>query len=224
MHDAKPDDDMRVYYARRAREYERIYAKPERQTDLARLHELLPALFDARRVLEIACGTGYWTELVAGRALAVHATDINEEVLELARHKRYPPGRVTFARFDVYAGEALAQRFDGGLAAFWWSHVPAERMEEFLGAFHRHLDPGARVVFLDNNYVSGSSTPISRRDEQGNSYQLRGLDDGARYEVVKNFPRRERLVEQLAGVGDEVEYRELEYFWYASYRLRGGPG
>ena len=53
------------YYAKRAREYERVYDKPERQSDLARLHEIVPVMFAGRRVLEIACGTGYWTAPIA---------------------------------------------------------------------------------------------------------------------------------------------------------------
>ena len=41
------------------------------------------------------------------------------------------------------------------------------------------------MVYVDNRYVAGSSTPISRRDEFGNTYQLRSLKDGTHYEVLK---------------------------------------
>ncbi|MDX1432149.1 MAG: class I SAM-dependent methyltransferase, partial [Gammaproteobacteria bacterium] len=116
--------------------------------------------------------------------------------------------------------QRLRQSFDAGLAAFWWSHVPNERMDEFLTCFHRHLEAGARVVLLDNAYAAGSSTPVSRRDAAGNTYQLRTLEDGSAYEVLKNFPERERFVAQLERIGDEVDYTELEYYWYASYRLK----
>ena len=37
------DPAMKAYYADRAREYERIFAKPERQTDLRILEERIPA-------------------------------------------------------------------------------------------------------------------------------------------------------------------------------------
>ena len=53
------DTALTHYYAARAREYERIYAKPERQSDLERVKAQLPPLFAGCRVLEIACGTGY---------------------------------------------------------------------------------------------------------------------------------------------------------------------
>ena len=52
---------LQSYYAQRATEYERIYLKPERQAELRALEAWLPSVFAGRRVLEIACGTGWWT-------------------------------------------------------------------------------------------------------------------------------------------------------------------
>ena len=76
---------LETYYAQRAAEYEKIYHKPERQADLARMRNDIPALFKGARVLEIACGTGYWTPLIAAQAEAVTAIDFNEETLAIAR-------------------------------------------------------------------------------------------------------------------------------------------
>ena len=39
---------LQTYYARRAAEYERVYAKPERQADLRAIEEWLPAQFSGR--------------------------------------------------------------------------------------------------------------------------------------------------------------------------------
>jgi SAM-dependent methyltransferase len=218
--DTAPDDDLKAYYASRAREYERVYGKPERQADLARLRNVLPELLAGRDVLEIACGTGYWTQYVAARAKSVFVTDINEEVLELARRKSYPSGNVSFAHLDIYADEQPPGPFDAGLAAFWWSHVPRQELAVFLDHFHRRLEPGALVVYVDNRYVAGSSTPVSRGDDFGNTYQLRSLEDGTHYEVLKNFPDKRELERVLSDVSINLEYRELEYFWYASYTVR----
>src|SRR5262249_37643066 len=77
------------YYRRRASEYEAIYAKPERQADLAVLREAIPSKLRGARVLEIACGTGYWTQLVAEVAPEVVATDLAEEPMEIAQSKAY---------------------------------------------------------------------------------------------------------------------------------------
>jgi SAM-dependent methyltransferase len=198
-----PDGNLRDYYARRAEEYERIYDKPERQSDLFCLKETIPALLDGRHVLEIACGTGYWTQFVAGRAASVVATDVNEEVLTLARRKPYPRNNVSFARLDIYSEEGLSRRFDAGLAAFWWSHVPRQDLSHFVEAFHGRLGEDALVVYLDNRYVEGS------------------LDDGSRYEVLKNIPDASELAAALGDRARSFEYVQLEYFWYASYRVAG---
>lgn len=221
MQHTTPDANLEDYYARRAREYERIYEKPERQSDLARLREVLPALLDGRRVLEIACGTGYWTQFVAGRAESVMATDVNEEVLAVAREKSFPRNNVSFARLGIYSDVSLPHGFDGGLAAFWWSHVPRQGLDRFIGHFHRRLEPGALVLYVDNRYVEGSSTPLTRTDEDGNTYQTRTLDDGTRYEVLKNIPDESELAEALGKRARDLEYVELDYFWYATYRVAG---
>lgn len=219
--DTAPDGNLRDYYARRAEEYERIYDKPERQSDLACLKETIPALLDGRHVLEIACGTGYWTQFVAGRAASVVATDVNEEVLALARRKSYPRNNVSFARLDIYSEERLSRRFDAGLAAFWWSHVPRQDLGRFVEAFHRRLAEDALVVYLDNRYVEGSSSPLSRTDAHGNTYQMRTLDDGSRYEVLKNIPHASELAAALGNRARSLDYMDLEYFWYASYQVAG---
>lgn len=221
MQETSPDANLEDYYRRRAGEYERIYEKPERQSDLKRLREIVPALLDGRRVLEIACGTGYWTQFVAERAVSVLATDINDTVLSLARRKAYPRGNVSFARLDIYSEQRMAQRFDAGLAAFWWSHVPRENLARFVEHFHRRLQADALVVYLDNRYVEGSSSPFTRVDARGNTYQTRTLDDGSHYEVLKNIPDASELADALGDSARSLEFVELEYFWYASYRLAG---
>lgn len=213
---------MQAYYARRAAEYEAIYAKPERQADLARLREDIPALFAGERVLEIACGTGYWTPLIAARAESVLALDAAEETLEVASRKAYPKNNVRFERADAYRLPAREEGFSACYAGFWWSHIPLERVASFLEQLHARLEPGARVAFLDNRYVEGSSTPLARRDAAGNTYQERRLADGSRHEVLKNFPEPGELEGRLARFGDEVQVTLYQYYWLASYRIMAG--
>jgi len=50
---------MLDYYNKRLQEYEAIYAKPERQTDLQKLVARLQADIKNCTVLELACGTGW---------------------------------------------------------------------------------------------------------------------------------------------------------------------
>ena len=60
-----------TYYANRAKEYERIYQKPERQDDLGWLRDFVGSTFADTHVFEVACGTGYWTEILARSAASV---------------------------------------------------------------------------------------------------------------------------------------------------------
>ena len=214
--------DMKQYYAQRAAEYERIYAIPERQPDLQRLREALSDFGAGRRLLEIACGTGYWTEAVAAVARTVVATDAVEEVLAVARGKGVPPERVTFVCADAFDLEVLAGDFDAAFSGFWWSHVSRARLAEFLAKLHRRLGAGTGVLFFDNRFVAGSSTPISRADEVGNTYQERVLADGTHHEVIKNFPSATDVRRQLAELGGRaIRVQELRYYWLARYEV--GP-
>jgi 2-polyprenyl-3-methyl-5-hydroxy-6-metoxy-1,4-benzoquinol methylase len=208
------------YYRRRAREYEAIYAKPERQTDLDVLKKHIPERLAQRRVLEVACGTGYWTVLLARSAAKVVATDATEEPMRIAMAKDYGERDVHFELADAYVLSADLGRFDGALAAFWWSHVPLSRIAEFLASLHARLEPGARVLLLDNRYVDGSSTAIAERDAEGNTYQRRRLADGSENRVLKNFPTEADLRAALAPHTREFSHRALEYYWLVEYTLK----
>lgn len=213
------DPQLAAYYAARAAEYERIYDKPERQVDLQRLRALIPAFFAGRNVLEIACGTGYWTQCIAPQASAITALDINEETLAIARAKPLPPGRVRFELADAYALYPRYRDYDGAFAGFWWSHLKRGERRAFFDGLHRALAPGAVVVLLDNCYVEGSSTPISRRDADGNTYQQRTLADGSQHTVLKNFPVQAEMLAETGAYGANVQYTALDYYWVLKYML-----
>ena len=54
------------------------------------LRRRVPELLASRTVLEVACGTGYWTQFIARKARRVYACDINQSVLEIAAEKPMP--------------------------------------------------------------------------------------------------------------------------------------
>jgi ubiquinone/menaquinone biosynthesis C-methylase UbiE len=211
------ETSLRQYYAARAREYERIYTKPERQADLTRLKELLPPMFANRRVLEVACGTGYWTQFLVRAAKSIVAVDANAETLEVANEKAWPPGRVSFSVADAYLLPDEFGMFDAAFAGFWWSHIPVRDRSRFLNALDRRLLPGAKIVLLDNRFVEGSSTPISHRDDEGNTYQSRRLDDGSEHVVLKNFPPEFELRADVSALGRNTQYIPLEHYWLFIY-------
>jgi SAM-dependent methyltransferase len=213
-------DGMADYYARRAAEYERIYQKPERQADLRAIETWIAhEPFAGRRVLEVACGTGWWTTFGARSARSWLATDLNPETMAVAQHKPLP-ACVSFATVDAYSfAQIEGQTFDAAFAGCWWSHVPLSRLLPWLAALHTRLEPGARVVFLDNRFVAASSTPLSRSDAEGNTYQQRKLDDGSTHEVLKNFPTSTQALALLGPRAHNAEWIEYPHYWVLTYEL-----
>jgi trans-aconitate methyltransferase len=205
-----------TYYKNRAAEYENIYHKPERQSDLLRATGLLQNIFHNKNSIEIACGTGYWTERMAATAKSILATDINDTVLEIAKHKQYPNNNVQFEKADFNHWQP-AQSFEALFGGFIWSHIPVEELNNFIRRVNHFLTPGSTMVFMDNNYVEGSSTPLAFTDKKGNTYQDRKLKDGSVHRVLKNFPTEEWLKQQVHGMGTVIDYIALEYFWIVIY-------
>src|SRR6185295_869014 len=214
--------NLQSYYARRAAEYDRIYAKPERQADLREIEAWIAATLRDERVLEVACGTGYWTRFIAPVARSVLAIDAAQETLGIAR-ARVDASSVEFEIGDAYALPRRRGAFSAAFAGFWFSHVPRGRQAEFLRGLNAALQPGARVVLLDNLYVPGSSTPIAERDEAGDTYQSRRLDDGSTHRVLKNFPSPAELhALAAAGLGSEATHRAWQHYWGFEYRVPAG--
>lgn len=214
------ENNLLDYYSRRAREYESIYAKPERQAALSKLLAWLTAELWEHNILEVACGTGYWTERIALVAHSILATDASPEVLNIARLKPYPPNRVEFEHADAYNLQKIHGNFDAAFLGFWWSHISRVDQARFLDVLHRRLSAGGKIVIIDNLYVEGSSTPIARHDRNGNSYQIRRLKDGSTHEILKNFPNPGEFDRLLASSTAEITFRTFEYFWGLSYILR----
>lgn len=208
------------YYQRRATEYDGVYTKPERRGELLELRDHVARSLAEKRVLEIAAGTGWWTDVLAETAAEVTATDINRSTLDVAIPKRSWPSSVRFVEADAFDLVAVDGTFDAAFIGFFWSHIPLDRLDRFVNGLVHRLEPGALVVMIDNHFVQGSNHPITRHDRDGNSYQQRRLDDGSSWEVLKNFPTPDALRFRLARVGESINVRELEYYWLASWRTR----
>ncbi|QBE62467.1 class I SAM-dependent methyltransferase [Pseudoduganella lutea] len=210
---------LKQFYALNAAAIEDAYDKPERQADLAAVRGKVAELLRGHKVLELACGTGYWTRVIAPTAASVHATDVNEEVLALAR-SRQQGGNVTFAQADAWDLPLSPGQYTAVFAGFWWSHVKREEQERFLAQLRAKLGKDVLLVLLDSVYVDGSSTVIARTDLEGNTYQFRLLASGERLEVLKNFPTDSFLRKKLATATKEIRIDRLEHYWLLTARLK----
>lgn len=212
---------MISYYRDRASEYDRnAYSEEKqraRQPDIQTSIHILQKVFVNKNVLEIAAGTGFWTEKIAQTAKIVTATDINENAIEFAKKKTYTKHNVVFRVADMYALGDLP-RSDALFGGFILSHVLKRDFPRFLDTISSYVIPGAVVVLMDNNLVT--ERPDDRQDELGNNYRLRALEDGSKHEVVKNYPTERELRTLLRDRATNIQYKNLEHYWVLIYKTR----
>ena len=213
------DQILQAYYRARASEYDCLYEVLEYQQELEQLRSWLVKHVYARRILEIAAGSGYWTVAAASVAQTIVATDINSGMLANAA-RRYLGSNVTLIRADAYALPKFAYSFDVGMAHLWWSHVKKQKRQEFLAHLSSRLEPAARLLMIDQTYVHGINISASRRDARGNRYELRFLKNRAVHEIIKNYPNAQQLKDSVSEFCDDVEVIRLRYFWTLSARFR----
>ena len=222
MSDVDPSDALVRYYAARAPVYDKTagFTEPETQRIHRAIRNRYRALFAGHRVLDVACGTGYWTAVVGGVAKATLGIDANPAVLAQAEARcRHLPS-VGFQVADAFTMEGVPRGFDAVLGVWWWSHVPKARLSSFLEVLHGRLVPGAMVLFVDQ--LPGER--IERRDEDGNTFVRRSLPDGQSFEIVKNHPTEAEVRRALSNLGERVRYRvrQVEESWSVEYRVLEG--
>ncbi|MES2322921.1 MAG: class I SAM-dependent methyltransferase [Pseudomonadota bacterium] len=208
------------YYAKSASNHDRIYDRPERQDDLKAMHGHVADTLRGHTVLELACGTGYWTRILAGVADHVVATDINPEMIAMARLRALPSDKVTLRVADAWDLPDDLGDFTAVFIGFWWSHVKREEQERFLAKLRGKVGKDMFIVLLDDAYVEGSSDTVARTDMEGNTYQIRTTPDGERYEIPKTYPSDSALRKKLASSVREIKIVRLEYYWMLTSRLK----
>lgn len=197
-------EQMQTYYGKRAPVYDRSmgYDNPETVESLAPVIGRVQDLLRGRHVLEIACGPGFWTGIVSEVAESVLATDYNASTLDQARSKPLDWAKVSLQAVDAYDLARVSGCFDAAFAVDWFAHVPKSRFHPFLEGLHGRLRRGATVVFCDQ--LSPHHGIEGLHDEEGNHIQMRRLQDGSRYPVVKHYLSDEELRDILHPYASEI--------------------
>ena len=218
-----------AYYRARAGEYDDWFYRRGRydwgtelnarwfaEADIARqaLHKLGPV----DTALELACGTGIWTEELAQVARRVTALDGSPEVLELNRLRLAAldtnAPHVTHLQADLFAWEP-DREFDLVIFCFWISHIPEERLDVFLDKVRRATRPGGRFFLVDSRNESTSMAKNHDRPTVESGVRVRKLNDGREFRVVKLFHEPEALAERFRRHGFDADIRTTpNYFLY----------
>jgi SAM-dependent methyltransferase len=133
------------------------YGMPEfynRAIHLAQYLALEPWLhgYAGRRVLDVGCGVGRWSRLLAARGAAVTGVDLSQTMITQARRRAEAEGMADRCCFHVQDLSALdlGRRFDLVLGVTVLQHIlDAAALRTALLAMTAHLAAGGRMVLLE---------------------------------------------------------------------------
>jgi ubiquinone/menaquinone biosynthesis C-methylase UbiE len=214
--------DMVRYYRDRAKEYEEVYEWRDayRQEEQTKMGLELSEALKNKRILDIGCGTGYWTQKLSTVAKNITGIDVNEAVLEIARSKQFSCP-VEFLRMDAYDMRFPDDHFTGVLASFWLSHIPRQKINDWIRHMHSQLEPGAQVFIVDNTYISGLGGELVRKPNDMNTYKLRTLNDGSQHLIIKNYFETQEITEIFGRHSRDVSEENIfmgNCFWWINYK------
>jgi SAM-dependent methyltransferase len=232
---AEPEllSEQRRYYGARAAEYDAWWQRRGRYdrgaevnarwfAEAAALEAALGRFCPSGDILELACGTGFWTKLLAARARRLTAVDGAPEMLARAR-ERVGDAPVEYLQADLFDWRPRAGAYDVCFFGFWLSHVPESRFEAFWEMVASALRPRGRVFFVDSVRSERSTAADHQLPSAEEETMLRRLDDGREFRIVKRFFDPRELETRLARFGWTIRVEQTgEFFIYgAGERLVG---
>src|SRR5215469_12827983 len=213
-------NEQMAYYRAQAPEYDEVTEHIEELKEAyARAKELLHQMGPYEQVLELACGTGTWTQVLLPMAHAITAIDAAPEMLAIARQK-LGNAHVSYQQADVFQWEPR-QEYDLVFFANWLSHVLPKDLDAFLGKIFRAVRPGGHLAVIDQSAPFSEDREIMTEGEGGSLYARRSLRNGKTFTVVKVFYDVTVLQEMLAALGFEVMLHQVSdlFFFLSARRL-----
>lgn len=192
--------EMKAYYQHRAHEYHHWYDRlgaysKDHQSNQRWFSSLqwLEGHVDAiegHNILELAAGTGRWTTVLATRN-SVTIVDSSPAMIEI----NTSGVNVKSVCADIYRLTVdQPQHFDACFFAFWISHVPEERLEEFFASVSRNTGPSPTIYIVDSVFNPAEVNSMEYVD----NIQTRALSNGHIYRVYKKYYSPKQLRETLA--------------------------
>jgi len=180
---------MRDYYERRAEEYDEWWLgnggflereRPGWPEEVVGLITLLSSLPSAR-TLDVACGTGFLTQHLAGEV-----TGLDQSEAMIARASERCPER-EFVCSDAVPLPFEDDTFELVFASHFYGHLLAEERRRFLAEAAR---VGRRLVVVD---------AALRADVRPRQWQRRELNDGSVHRIYKRYFTPAELAAEVGG-------------------------
>jgi demethylmenaquinone methyltransferase/2-methoxy-6-polyprenyl-1,4-benzoquinol methylase len=226
--------EQQEYYNARAAEYDEWWMRVGRYDRGAEENNIWFAEQDEVRtafdtlewggeILELAGGTGIWTEWLASRARHITVLDgslemiaINSTRLEAGGYR----GKAEYRQVDLFDWQPERQ-YDGLFMGYFISHVPSRTMDAFLATVARALKPGGVIGLIDGRRETRSTSPDQPPPGPESELMTRRLNDGRRFQIVKRFDEPVALTAALARNGIAADVRTTAvHFLYATGHKR----
>jgi demethylmenaquinone methyltransferase/2-methoxy-6-polyprenyl-1,4-benzoquinol methylase len=218
--------EQAAYYRARADEYDEWWQRVGRydrgpeatarwHAEVGEVDAALAAAELGGDVLELACGTGWWTERLACTARHLTCVDASAETIEVNRTRLREADLPlpSYEMVDLF-GWTPAATFDAVFFSFWLSHVPEDRFAAFWSKVAAALRPGGRAWLIDS-LPDQTSTASDHRMPDQDGIQERRLNDGRTFRIVKLFREPADLEGRLQALGWRTSFeRTANYFVY----------
>jgi len=219
-------DEQIQYYKDRASEYDEWFLRQGRYDrgpdfknkwfkEVIKIKEALRSAKPEGSILELACGTGLWTECLLPFASQLTAVDISEEMIRLNK-ERLNASCVTYYLANIFDWKS-DETFDFIFFSFWLSHVPPDVFNSFWDSVRSYLRPSGRVFFIDSLYEPSSTALDHTYPKKSSITAKRRLNDGREYEIIKIFYEPAKLKEKLFKLGWDMHIMKTSnYFLYGT--------
>lgn len=209
------------YYRARASEYdewwynkgrydrgEAVNQQWEQEGQIVR--DALHKLPEQGHILELASGTGIWTEQLVKSGKKITAVDASAEMNAINKAK-VQSDKVDYIQADLFEWQS-EQQFDMIFFAFWLSHVPPEKLSNFLKGVSAMLKPGG-ILFIVDSLRNKMATAHNQNMLESSPIHQRILNDGREFEIIKVFYPPDALQSDLASVNISAEINTTEQFF-----------
>ncbi|MGH2558372.1 MAG: class I SAM-dependent methyltransferase [Thermomicrobiales bacterium] len=225
--------EQRDYYDARAAEYDEWWQRLGRYerddeanarwfAEMGEVQRAVRAADFTGEVLELAGGTGNWTEVLARAANRVTVLDGAPEMIRINQERLAAAGlgdRVAYKQVDLF-GWRPDRLYDAAFMGFFLSHVPADRLDPFLAAVAAAVRPGGVVGFVDSKREPISTSPDQPLPAPDDPIMTRRLNDGRAFQIVKIYRSAEEMHAAFARHGVAMEVmKSASFFQYGLGRV-----
>jgi demethylmenaquinone methyltransferase/2-methoxy-6-polyprenyl-1,4-benzoquinol methylase len=233
----KAIEEQKAYYQARAQEYDEWFYRQGRydygpehtkqwETEAEIVRQALAEVHLTGQVLDMAAGTGIWTQELIKTADHVTALDSSEEMLELNR-RRVQSDKVTYVLTDLFYWQPV-MAYDGVFMGFWLSHIPSALLYDFIGTIAGALKPGGKLFFADSlaeptatakDMVASLVENLASRETPSNAAEsnfstiTRRLNDGREFQIVKVFYWPADLTERFRSYDIHLNVKQTDNFF-----------